>query len=82
MNRSRWSGASLGAAQSVAPFGTLLFPKVFFSHEHFAAGGSGAACAVPDPVSNHSGGRSARRECARARAAAVRGPRAVFFQSV
>eukprot|EP00966_Prymnesium_polylepis_P049616 1148683-Prymnesium_polylepis.1 len=31
MNRSRWSGASLLAAQTAAPFGTLLFPKVVFS---------------------------------------------------
>eukprot|EP00966_Prymnesium_polylepis_P290944 6719100-Prymnesium_polylepis.1 len=30
MNRSRWSGASLLAAQSAASFGTLLFPKVVF----------------------------------------------------
>eukprot|EP00966_Prymnesium_polylepis_P244589 5657545-Prymnesium_polylepis.1 len=36
---------------------------------------SGACRTLPDPVSNRSGGRSARRECARAVAVAVRGPR-------
>ena len=30
MNRSRWGGASLGAAQSAAPFGSVLLPKSRF----------------------------------------------------
>ena len=33
MNRSRWGGASLGAAQSAAPFGSVLLPKSRFSRE-------------------------------------------------
>eukprot|EP00966_Prymnesium_polylepis_P235467 5445787-Prymnesium_polylepis.1 len=59
MNRSRWSGASLLAAQSAAPFGTLLFPKVVFSRTlrlfHWRLRSGDGAGAVQEMVRGWSG---------------------------
>eukprot|EP00966_Prymnesium_polylepis_P036106 837531-Prymnesium_polylepis.1 len=44
MNRSRWSGASLLAAQSAAPFGTLLCERKGYNISRGADGPLSAQC--------------------------------------
>eukprot|EP00966_Prymnesium_polylepis_P190495 4414745-Prymnesium_polylepis.2 len=52
MNRSRWSGASPLAAQSAAPFGTLLFPKVVLPQSRTTHELHRLALVVPSKASN------------------------------